>query len=286
MTAGGTIDADAAYCLDQVRRFDRDRYLTALFGARQARADLIALYAFNLEVAKTREMVGEPMMGLMRLRWWRDSLADIYAGNERRHQVVQPLAAAIRRRGLDRAPFDRLIDARESDMGETPPADLPALVAYVDATAGGLGLLATQILGGASEQAALAVRAIWIAWALAGLLRAVPFHARHRRVHLPQDLLAHHGLDVHDILEQRRPPALAEVVRAVAFEARGQLATGRELGRMVPRRLLPVMLLGTLAAKYLNQLEAAGFDVYAPRLQEVPPGRVWRLLWASLRGRF
>jgi len=281
-----TAEADAAYCLDQVRRFDRDRYLTALFAARQARADLIALYAFNLEVAKTREMVREPMMGLMRLQWWRDSLAEIYAGNERRHQVVQPLAAAIRRHDLGRTLFDRLIDAREGDMGETPPAGLPALVAYVDATAGGLGLLAAQTLGGASEQVAPAVRAVWIAWALAGLLRAVPFHARHRRVHLPQDLLAHHGLDVHEILEQRRPPALADVVRTVAVEARGQLATGRALGRAAPRRLLPVMLLGTLAAKYLRQLEAVGFDVYAPRLQEVPPGRVWRLLWASLRGRF
>ncbi|MGH6958934.1 MAG: phytoene/squalene synthase family protein, partial [Dongiaceae bacterium] len=203
--------ADAAYCLDQVRRFDRDRYLAALFAAPQARADLMALYAFNLEVAKTREMVREPMMGLIRLQWWRDSLAEIYAGIERRHQVVQPLAAAIRRHGLDRAPFDRLIEAREGDMAETPPADLPALVGYVDATAGGLGLLAAQTLGGADERAALAVRAVWIAWALAGLLRAVPFHARHRRVHLPQGLLAQHGLDVQDVLEQRRPPALAEV---------------------------------------------------------------------------
>jgi NADH dehydrogenase [ubiquinone] 1 alpha subcomplex assembly factor 6 len=281
-----TAEADAAYCLDQVRRFDRDRYITALFARPELRADLMALYAFNLEVAKTREMVREPVMGLMRLQWWRDSLAEIYTGNERRHQVVQPLAAAIRRHGLDRSLFDRLIDGREGDMGETPPAGLPALVAYVDATAGGLGLLAAQTLGGAGEQAARAVRAVWIAWALAGLLRALPFHARHRRIHLPQDLLAHHGLDVRDILERRRPPALADVVRAVAVEARGQLATGRALGRAAPRRLLPVMLMGTLAARYLRQLEAVGFDVYAPRLQEVPPGRVWRLLWRSLRGRF
>ncbi len=281
-----TIDAaDAAYCLDQVRRFDRDRYLTALFARAPARDDLMALYAFNLEVAKTREMVRESMMGLMRLQWWRDAIADIYAGNERPHQVVQPLAAAIRRRGLDRAPFDRLIDARESDMSETPPADLPALVAYVDATAGGLGLLAAQALGGTGGQAAQAVRAIWMAWALAGLLRAVPFHVRHRRVHLPQDLLAQHGLDVRDVLEQRLP-ALAEVVRAVAVEARSQLEAGRQLGRAVPRRLLPIMLLGTLAAQHLRQLEAVRYDVYAPKLQEVPPGRAWRLLWASLRGRF
>lgn len=281
------VAADAAYCLDQVRRFDRDRYLTALFARAPARDDLMALYAFNLEVAKTREMVREPMMGQMRLQWWRDAIADIYAGNERRHQVVQPLAAAIRRRGLDRAPFDRLIDARESDIGEMPPADLPALVAYADATAGGLGLLAAQTLGGTTnEQAAQAIRAVWIAWALAGLLRAVPFHARHRRVHLPQDLLLQHSLDVRDVLEQRRPPALAEVVRAVAVEASGQLAAGRGFGGEVPRRLLPVMLLGTLAARHLRQLETVGYDVHAPKLQEVSPGRAWRLLWTSLRGRF
>jgi len=280
-----TADADAAYCLDQVRRFDRDRYLTALFARPPARADLMALYAFNLEVAKTREVVREPMMGLMRLQWWRDALAEIYAGRERRHQVVQPLAAAIRRHGLARAPFDRLIDARESDLEETPPASLAALIGYVDATAGGLGLLATQILGGAGEQDQ-AVRAIWIAWALAGLLRAVPFHARHRRVHLPQDLLKQQGVEAQDILEQRRPPALAEVARVVAREAGSHLAAGRALGRKLPRRLLPALLLGTLAARYLRQLEAVGYDVYAPELQEVPPGRIWRLLWASLGGRF
>src|SRR5262245_19775917 len=205
-----TADADLAYCLEQVRRFDRDRYLTALFARPPARADLMALYAFNLEVAKTREVVREPMMGLMRLQWWRDALAEIYAGSERRHQVVQPLAAAIRRHRLERAPLDRLLAAREHDLEEIPPADLPALVDYVDATAGGLGLLAAQTLGGVGEPAATAVRAVWTAWALAGLLRAVPFHARHHRVHLPQDLLARHGLDARDILELRRPPALAE----------------------------------------------------------------------------
>jgi hypothetical protein len=45
------------------------------------------------------------------------------------------------------------------------------------------------------------------------------------------------------------------------------------------------MLLGTLAAQHLRQIESVGYDVYAPQLQEVPPGRVWQLLWASLRGR-
>ena len=95
-------ESDAAYCLEQVRRFDRDRYLAALFARSGPRADLLALYAFNLELAKIRELVREPMMGLIRLQWWRDCIAEIYAGNVRRHQVAQPLAAAVARHGLPR----------------------------------------------------------------------------------------------------------------------------------------------------------------------------------------
>src|SRR5262249_49761254 len=240
----------------------------------------------NLEVAKTRELVREPMMGLMRLQWWRDCVADIYAGNERRHQVVQPLAAAISRHRLERGLFDRLIDAREDDLGGGPPSDRTGMVDYVEATAGGLGLLAAQVLGGAEGQAAVAVRAVCIAWGMTGLLRAVPFHARHGRIHLPQSDMEAHGLETRDILEQRGSAALAGVVRAVALEARRQLAAGRALGDAVPRRLMPVSLLRTLAAGQLRRLDDVGYDVHALGLEEPPPGRIWRLLWARLRGRF
>ncbi len=131
-SATAAAESDAAYCLEQVRRFDRDRYLAALFARSGPRADLLALYAFNLELAKIRELVREPMMGLIRLQWWRDCIAEIYAGNVRRHQVAQPLAAAVARHGLPRESFDRLIDAREADMDATPPADLAVLTAYAE----------------------------------------------------------------------------------------------------------------------------------------------------------
>ena len=37
-------------------------------------AHLFALYAFNLEIARVREPVSEPMPGEIRLQWWRDAL--------------------------------------------------------------------------------------------------------------------------------------------------------------------------------------------------------------------
>jgi NADH dehydrogenase [ubiquinone] 1 alpha subcomplex assembly factor 6 len=140
-----------------VQRHDRDRFLTALFAPAERREDLFALYAFNYEVAKTREVVSEATLGRVRLQWWRESIAGIYAGDTpRRHEVIEPLTAAIRRHDLARESFDRLIDARESDLGNDPPESLAALERYVDTTSGGLVLLALAILGGTGNAASAA----------------------------------------------------------------------------------------------------------------------------------
>src|SRR5262249_10194504 len=219
-------------------------------------------------------------MGLMRLQWWRDCIADIYAGSERRHQVVQPLAAAIRRCELSRDHFDRLIDAREQDMAPHPPADLPALVAYADATAGNLGLLAVEVLGGrgtrppgAGPVAAVssAASAAWTAHALVGLLRPVPHHARHHRIYLPQSLLTENQVAPHELLDLRPGPGLAAVARGIAAEAERLLD---EPGRVVvrtPRPLLPALLPAILARAYLRQLRRVGYDLFDSRVQEPPP---------------
>ncbi len=273
-----------SYCARQVRRYDHDRYLTTLFAGGEVRDDLLALYAFNLEIAKTREIVHEPMMGRIRLQWWRDCIAEIYAGGERPHQVLQPLAAAIRRHALPRAHFDRLLDAREADMGDAPPFDLGALVDYADGTSAALGLLALAAAGGRTE-AANAVRPIWVAWGLIGLLRAIPFHAASCRTYLPQTLMTAQGMTAHDLFDRRKPAAVAAIAREVAAEARRQLREGQPMARELPRRLLPVIMPATLAAMHLRRLEAAGYDVFATRVQEVPPARLWRLLLVQLRGR-
>ena len=64
-----------SYCAQEVRRHDRARYLSSLFAPDERREDLFALYAFNLEVAKTAEVVSEPMLGQIRLQWWREAIA-------------------------------------------------------------------------------------------------------------------------------------------------------------------------------------------------------------------
>ncbi|MGC8470218.1 MAG: squalene/phytoene synthase family protein, partial [Acetobacteraceae bacterium] len=74
-----------------LRARDPDRFLCALFAPPDRRWALFALYGFNHELARAREVAAEPTLALIRLAWWREVLA----GAERRHFVATPLRAAL-----------------------------------------------------------------------------------------------------------------------------------------------------------------------------------------------
>ena len=273
-----------SYCAREVRRHDRDRYLASLLASAERRDDLFALYAFNLEVAKTAEVVSEDMLGRIRLQWWRESLDGIYGGSPRRHAVVEPLHRAVTRHGLTRARFDRLIDAREADLERAPPEDLAALERYVEATSADLTLLALEILGEKSAPALEAGRAVGMAWGLVGLIRAVPFHAQQKRLYLPADLVAERGLALGDLFELRSSPALRAIAEGLARRAAGHLERARALRGAVPRAAYPALGLATLARRQLALLARSGHDPFDPRLGADSPGDIWRLSFGWLRG--
>jgi NADH dehydrogenase [ubiquinone] 1 alpha subcomplex assembly factor 6 len=274
---------ELGYCAAELRRHDRPRFLTALFAPRCRREDLFALYAFNLEIAKTLETVSEKMLGRIRLQWWRETIAGIYEGNPRQHEVALALAKAIANHGLPRENFEALIEARESDLEEAPPADLAALAAYAEASAGTLVALAARILvaGGADAPA----RAVGTTQGLAGLLLALPFRLRHGRIDLPADRLAEAGLGL-VALRERRAAGAAAIVRDVAAHARQTLAEARARRREMPRAALPALLVSVPAERQLGRLQRAGYDPFDSTLGRPDPLLPLALSWAHWRGRY
>lgn len=103
-----TVDLDA-----QVRAADLDRWLASRFVAdEQARADLIALYAFEAELMAIPTRVTQPLLAEMRYAWWAEQMDGVFSDTPRRgHPVLEALTAAVTRHGLERAPFDALIEA-------------------------------------------------------------------------------------------------------------------------------------------------------------------------------
>jgi NADH dehydrogenase [ubiquinone] 1 alpha subcomplex assembly factor 6 len=224
-----------SYCGEEVRRHDPDRFLTALYAPSGRRESLLTLYAFNLEIAKVRETVSEPMLGEIRLQWWREAIESAYGGGPvRRHAVVEPLTDAIREHRLTRSHFDRLIDARAFDLGDAPPPSVAALVDYAESTSATLLWLALDALGAGQDEAAhAAARAVGIAWAILGLIRAMPHHLRQGRIYLPADLESEFRVERRGLRELKSSPELAAAVESLAARARG---SGRECRRKPCRR--------------------------------------------------
>ena len=266
-----------------VRRHDRDRYQTVLFAPAARREALFALYAFNYEIARVRERVSQPTLGRIRLEWWRENVAAAYGGGPRRYPVVEALTAAIRQCGLDRVHFERLLDARESDFDEEPPADLAALEAYAEGTSSRLIYLALQALGADDAAAVAAGCHIGIAYALSGLMRALPLLAAAGRPIIPAEIAVRYGLDPGDA---RGTPELRGAVAEIAAAARTRLGAARALGGSIARTALPALLPAVIAARALRRLEWANYDPFDPVLARPDALQIWRLATAALRRRF
>jgi phytoene synthase len=154
---------------DLIRRVDPDRWLSSRFVADAGlRADVIAIYAYDHELARAPKVASNPILGEIRLTWWREMLDEAFEGRHvRHHPTAQALAGVIARHGLPREPLEGMIDARYRELDATPLSKQEATV-LAFGTAGAAASLAIQILGGGHE-AGLASR--WSAmWALSRLM--------------------------------------------------------------------------------------------------------------------
>ncbi len=138
-------------CAALIARAVPDRWAAVLAAPKTARAPLIVLYAFNLEVARAPWASAQSLIAQMRLQWWRDVVAE---AAPRAHEVAAPMHDLIQGKGLDVDVIDRMIAARLWDIGSDPFENMTDFEDYIDATAGGLMQLAAQALGaGAAGQA-------------------------------------------------------------------------------------------------------------------------------------
>ena len=264
-------------CEALVRAADKDRFLSALFAPPQHRGVLNTLYAFNVEIALVRERVSAPLPGEVRLQWWRDVL------DGHTEDGGHPVAAAIRdvvsSHGLPLAAFHDLIDARTFDLYDDPMPTLDELVSYACRTSSALMALAMRILGAVEVTDLDVAGPPGIAYALTGLLRALPRHAARGQVFVPQDLLARHGVRREDILAATESPGLLAALRELRGVACAQLAAARDRLATLPENLVPAVLPVALAPLYLDRMERPD---YAPFVMSVEVPQ-WRRQWALWR---
>ncbi len=271
-----------------VRRADEDRWLTARFAPEPARAGLAAVYAFNLEIARIAEHASEPMLGEIRLQWWREALDEISQGGPARgHELALALDEAASRCARTElcAALTCLIDARARDLDGEPFADLEALGAYAEASAGGVMRAAAVTCGAelSDPDAERFLRACARAWGLTALMRAFAPLAADGRAPVPRTLKTKY--DLPDALLAQRGGRSGVTAALGEIGAAAQSAYDDASRQSVDVALWPALGYVALVPGYLKQMAKPDRDPYADAGERLLLARQWRLLISSLSGR-
>ena len=245
------------------RAHERDRYLAALLGPRPIRRDLIALAAFAGEVGRIPAFVTEPMMGRIRLQWWRERLEQRTSGG---HPVAAAVVDTIARHDLAIGPLTALIDAHEDSLDNRPFVDLDAVLRYIDQIDGTLFNAMGQIVGSVDHQD-LATNC-GRAYGLARLIVEAPASLAHGRALLPMDQMRP---ETEFTLKTQLP-----VLRTLSTHALHYLDIARAQIPDLPRSLRAPFCPVALVEPYLEALQ--NYEVAPISTYEINPlRRVWRL---------
>lgn len=269
-----------------LRDHDYDRYLAALFAPSSVRNALMALYAFNADVGRIPSAVSEPMLGEIRLQWWRDALANLAVGEVTGNPIADALGGAMREHGLPKALLLGVVDARVFDLSGDPMPDMQALKAFLQKTHGTLFSLATKIVTGRKpgEATQRLARDAGFVWGLTELLRKLPVDLAHGRLYLPVTHFHDAGADPEALLTGRAEVRECEALRRLRADSRETLESVRAAVNTGPREAALAFLPCALVPLYLAALE----DQAAKPLEIVADisalKRLSRLTWSALRG--
>ena len=268
------------YCAELVRAADHDRFLGSLFAPAEHRGALHALYAFNVEVARVREVAREPLPGEIRLQWWSEVIDGERAEEANANPVAAALLAIIGRYRLPVIKLKALIDARHFDLYDDPMARLDDLEVYARQTSSALLAIAAQILAGAEgESIEVAAEPAGVAYAIARLIRAFPLHAARQQLYLPLDVIERHGVERADIFAGRSSKNLRAALAELQEIARNHLLAAHRNVASLPAAALPAFLPVALVRPMLDLL--ARSDPFTPA--ELSPWRRQWLIWRAAR---
>jgi 15-cis-phytoene synthase len=225
--------------------------------------------------------VSEPGLGEIRLQFWRDGLHADGGG----HPVGQALVETIGTFNLPFEAFDNLIEARRFDLYDDPMPTLNDLDGYAGDTSSSLIQLGAIILAGGRDPGTAEISGhAGVAYALTGLMRALPVHAGRGQSYLPADLLAKHSVDRESVFARQASPELLAALAELRSVARRHLEKARRLIGSIDPAVLPAFLPLALVGPQLDRMEHAGSDPFRSTGDLSQLRRQW-ILWRAARRR-
>ncbi|MDB5478490.1 MAG: hypothetical protein JWM96_985 [Alphaproteobacteria bacterium] len=204
------------FCAEEVRRCDYGLYVSTLFALPKERGALFALYALKIALGRIKHKVTEPMMGLIRLQWWRDAVEKLFHGKVLHHDVLHALLLALQNGAAwQEEDFQKLIDAYEMDFQTREIQTVEAWQRHTETVALPLFSAANKVSGLEGDKETIAI--IARCHEISRQLLAIPsVLAGKGKILLPNEILQilghnEYGLTKADI-ENRLKPFMQQIV--------------------------------------------------------------------------
>lgn len=208
---------------------DPERALAVAYAPPAARAALSALFQLDERFGQIVSTTSEPMIGLMRLAWWREALEKIDHDAAPAEPLLKMLVADALPRGVTGAALAELEDGWAALLDGEP--DQSAIDRHARARGGTLFSAAATILGAGDDR----LRTVGAIWALTDLA------FRHSLASV-RDAARRDAVALADALPRRSWPAAARPLAALAVLAMRDARAGhRRQGS--PGRLLRALAL-------------------------------------------
>ncbi len=270
------------YCQDKAARSGSSFYYSFLFLPPEQRQAITALYAFCREVDDAVDDCREAHVARAKLQWWREETARLFAGTPQ-HPVTRALSAAVDRYNLPEEYFLEILDGMAMDLEQTAYTSFKDLALYCYRAAGVVGLLSAEIFGYEDRRTLKYAHTLGTALQLTNIIRDVREDARRGRIYLPQDELAHFGVEPEDLLQ----PVTTDRVRALLeFQAdRARDHYERALALLPEQdryRQRSGLIMAAIYRATLEEIARDGYRVLEHAIALTPLRKLW-IAWSTAR---
>jgi phytoene synthase len=268
------------YCQKKAAQSGSSFYYAFLFLPPERRRAITALYAFCREVDDAVDEPSEASVARVRLAWWRDEVARLYAGQPE-HPVTRALQPFIERFELSAERLGEIMDGMEMDLTQSRYLDYAGLQRYCHRVAGVVGLLAASIFGRTEAATLEYAEKLGLAFQLTNIIRDVGEDARNNRIYLPMDELKRFGVPASDILGARYSEAFTALMR---FQAERALDCYDQAMALLPaadrKAQRPGLVMAAIYRQLLLEIQRDGFQVLHQRTSLTPLRKLW-LAWST-----
>ena len=275
----GTKSLAAAYaeCRAIARREAKNFYYAFVALPEPRRNAICAIYAFMRQADDLADDESLPQADRrLRLDSWRDAWRAASAGDATNDPVFVAVRDAMKRYEIPESLLDELVAGVTMDIQAAENAEPDTYATFADLyrycylVASVVGLVCIRIFGYSDPRAEKLAEETGIAFQLTNILRDVAEDAERRRVYLPLELMARHGVTVEGLLGRKAGTRPSENERALLKEM-GALAqryyrSAQELLPLIDRESRPALwVLVRIYHGLLKRIEAADYDVFSKR---------------------